>query len=293
VNTDKRMSSTYECLICQCQVNNVVETRMDPPSASKEAGESQTFTAQMRLAGCFPEIESSWVNASGVFGISWNPSNSNVATVTGGTTIAVGPGTATIIAAWETEDHQFVGGGFPGEGFCQSTGLHAWTATASFTTQPLQPHHVRVIVDQQGYNSDCPTTSVYLRQIQLQIVTRNNIAITRNDLNISETLFGFTENTCGNGFPVGSGCGPNFGGGTFIDSMAVAGGSGNPADLCNTGINPSSGCGYNVESLWKACAGNGFAAADIWRYHGETRSNSVRVDSSLDGFQPGTQLYPF
>jgi hypothetical protein len=280
VNIVKRMSSTYECLACECQVDNVNDQRMLPSPVTRYVGESETFIAQEQHVGCFPEIPSSWFNA---FGVSWNTLNSSVATVnSAGTATAVGPGTATITGTWQVESHTWI----DGANFCNFNGTYNVTAQARFTAQVPQPHHVRVIVDQGGYPAECPTTAVYLRQIRVQIVTMDNKDIKRNDLNISETLSDISTNTCGNGSPSGSNCEPNFGGGTFIDSMTVS------KDYCGSGINRNSGCGYTVKSLWKACAGSGWAAADIWRYNGETRSNGVKVNGRADPYPAGTELFP-
>jgi hypothetical protein len=166
------------------------------------------------------------------------------------------------------------------------------TCEASCTVQEPQPHHVRVIVDQAGYPSGCTTTPVYVRQIQVQIVSEGNVAITHVDIPISESFTNVTPNTCGNPSPQESPCSTlNITAGQFIDTMAVHGGV--PfGSFCNTGINSGSGCGYTLTSLWRVCPGPSFGAADIWRYNGETRSNLVKVDGRSDIYPPGMELFP-
>lgn len=83
----------------------------------------------------------------------------------------------------------------------------------------LGPDHVAVIVDNGGFPSDCPTTGIYVRQMQMQVVDTNGTPI--------GTIFSTKEafspnnilNTCGNGLPVPSSCAAEDAGGSFIDTM--------------------------------------------------------------------------
>lgn len=51
-------------------------------------------------------------------------------------------------------------------------------------------------------------------------------------------------------------------------------------NLCNSSINHNSGCGYTLTSTWSVCSGG--SSKDLWQYHGETRSNIVKVDGGLN-----------
>jgi hypothetical protein len=208
----------------------------------------------------------------------------NIAIVDGfdGTVFAVrDPGITSVIARWTAYYYQWN----PNNEACDTFNTTA-DGVGVFQTDQPQPHHVRVLVDQGGYDASCSTTGVYLRQILVQIVNQFNRPVTRDDLNISETLSNISANTCGTGTPSGSACAPNFGGGQFIDSMTVSG------NLCGSGVDRNSGCGYTLNSLWRACAGGGTAAADIWRYSGQTRSNGVTINGNANGYTPGTELFP-
>ena len=147
------------------------------------------------------------------------------------------------------------------------------------------PDHVSVVVDQQGYPVTCPTTGVYLRQMQMQVVDVNNLAIT-TDADIQESFSNMTTNTCGNGQPVPASCAltGNVGGvGQFLDSMSVSG------NLCGSGISQSSGCGFSLTSTWSACATCG--SSTLWSSPRVTHSNGVEVNGSWTRFNAGTQFH--
>jgi hypothetical protein len=68
----------------------------------------------------------------------------------------------------------------------------------SATVTVGQPDHVSVVTDNLGYPKACPTTGVYLRQMQMQVVDVGGNAIT-TDTYIQETFSNLTTNTCGSG----------------------------------------------------------------------------------------------
>lgn len=147
----------------------------------------------------------------------------------------------------------------------------------------LGPDHVAVIVDNGGFPSDCPTTGIYVRQMQMQVVDTNGTPI--------GTIFSTKEafspnnilNTCGNGLPVPSSCAAEDAGGSFIDTMDVSG------NFCTSGIKQSSGCGYSLTSTWSMCS-NGFTN-NIWTSPRTTLSNTVEVNGSQTSFKKGTQFH--
>src|ERR1041385_5435907 len=155
--------------------------------------------------------------------------------------------------------------------------LGSTTDEASVTTAGA-PHHVQVVKDKQGVVC---AGGIQIRQITVQIVDASNKKITTST-SVSETYSNLTTNTCHNGNPVPSSCAPTQRG-TFIDSMAVT------QTLCNSTIDPSSGCGYTLTSTWSVCSGS--PQPDVWTYNGETRSNLIKVNNSTQ-FAKGTYLYP-
>jgi len=142
------------------------------------------------------------------------------------------------------------------------------------------PDHVRVVRDQQGVLCKNPD-GLQIRQVTVQIVDANNHKVTHLTW-VAESLGDFSTNSCGNGYPSGTECTPSDHGGTFIDSMAVS------DNVCGFIIPRNSHCGYTLTSTWSACSGG--SNKDIWQYHGETRSDQVKVDGTLK-FEPGTYLY--
>jgi hypothetical protein len=141
------------------------------------------------------------------------------------------------------------------------------------------PDHLSVAVDNEGFPATCPTTGVYLRQMEMQVVDAQKGAVTNNPA-VAESYSNVTTNTCGNGQPVASSC-AEADSGQFIDSMTVS------QNLCNSGIKQSSGCGYSLTSTWSACGTSG--TKTLWVSPRVTLSNSVKVDGSLAQWPKGTQ----
>jgi hypothetical protein len=290
VDLTNGLTSTYECQ-CVCPWN-VIESRMMPSSISVLPGYVATYQFQNRFVDC-SGFDKGWWDVSPSFS-DLTSSNPGVANWTDFSSTpqatAFAPGTTSLGASWL----ELFGHPEPiSEGLSECVFEEAAAAAeASCNVQELQPHHVRVIVDQAGFPSGCTTTPVYVRQIQVQIVSEGNIALTNSDIATREDFTNLTTNTCGNGQPVPSSCGSdNISQGKFIDTMTVSGGS--PfGSFCNTGITASSGCGYTLTSTWSICGGSGLGFADIWRYNGETRSNIVRVNGQSSLYAPGTELFP-
>jgi hypothetical protein len=148
----------------------------------------------------------------------------------------------------------------------------------------LAPDHVTVVIDQEGYPAACPSTGIYLRQMEMQVVDayNNHLAL---DTYIQETFSNMTTNTCGNGQPIPASCDitGNGGVGYFIDTMSVSG------NLCGSGISQSSGCGFSLTSTWKSCSFDG--SNTLWTSPRVTHSNGVTVNGSSSVYTPGTQFH--
>ncbi len=145
------------------------------------------------------------------------------------------------------------------------------------------PDHLSVVVDNEGYPSQCPATGVYLRQMQMQVVDANNKAVL-SEVSIQEAFSpAQPSNSCGNGSPVPSSCAATGDGGVgqFIDSMSVSG------NLCGSGIKQSSGCGYSLTSTWSTCGSDG--SKNLWVSPRVTHSNGAEVDGIWTKWNTGTQ----
>jgi hypothetical protein len=140
--------------------------------------------------------------------------------------------------------------------------------------------HLIVVADQQGASASCPATGVQIRQMQMRVVDVNGNRVPNSPSVAESQNPAQPANSCGNGSPVPSSCAATASDSTFIDSMSVS------ANLCNSGINRASGCGFTVTSTWSACATTGSNA--LWVSPRTTKSNLVTVDGNSTSFILGT-----
>ena len=141
------------------------------------------------------------------------------------------------------------------------------------------PDHVKVIVDNLGFPAQCPSTGIFVRQMQMQVVDSNNNAV-KSAFSIQESFSNLSANTCGNGNPAPSSCAAADTGGKFLDTMAVS------SNLCNSGISQSSGCGFSLTSTWSICSGS--TNNTIWTSPRDVRSNSISVNGQSTKYNAGT-----
>ena len=165
---------------------------------------------------------------------SWKSSNADVTLANTSTaTVAVAgttAGTATVTVTY-------------------TMGEESTTASTSVTVSSA-PDHVSVIVDQEGFPAACPTTGVYVRQMEMQVVDTKANAVTSNPF-VQEVFQSLSSNSCGNGNAIPAACAvTNKGVGGFLDTQAVSG------NLCGSGIKQSSGCGFTLTSVWSVCQGS-------------------------------------
>jgi len=149
----------------------------------------------------------------------------------------------------------------------------------SASTNVGLPDHLLVVVDQQGAPAMCPSTGIQLRQMQMVVVDVNGNTVPNSPSVAESQNPAQPANSCNNGSPVPSSCAPTAANSTFIDSMSVS------DNLCNSGINRSSGCGFTVTSTWSACGTSG--ANPLWISPRTTKSNLVTVDGNSTKFTGG------
>jgi len=208
-------------------------------------------------------------------------SNTNVVTIADKTATLVGVGDAEISASWDANFVEQECTALASDGECVGAICPNTPVGNPIADMPVEvsgtPDHVRVISDQQGVVCQ---GGLQVRQITVQIVDVNNVDVTKLVF-VGERFADLSTNTCGNGNPQPTSCGPADSGGRFTDSMAVS-----DHIFCDSSISRNSGCGYTLTSTWSWCN----HSRDIWQYHGETRSNFVSVDGGAQ-FAPGTLLF--
>jgi hypothetical protein len=161
--------------------------------------------------------------------------------------------------------------------FEATNGSCFFSATSQVNVVVGPPDHLTVVTDNSGTPKSCQSTGIWVRQMLMQVVDVNGQAETGNPSVAESFNPAQPSNSCGNGSPIPSPCaaaGPSNCGscsaGQFLDSMAVSG------NLCNSGINPSSGCGFSETSTWSTCGASGNHT--LWVSPRTTLSNSVTVD---------------
>jgi hypothetical protein len=189
------------------------------------------------------------------------------------------PGFTSILAHWTSYEWGSFESGNPNECYERPVDVIA-DALCQILAAPAK---VKVVVDQQGYPASCPSTGVYVRQMQVQVVDSSNTDVT-TAFSVKETFANLSTNTCGNGNAQPASCAAADTGGKFLDTMTVSG------NLCGSGISQNSGCGFTVESTWSICSGT--AHPNIWKSTRETRSNLVKVNNQSSSYSAGTILTP-
>ncbi len=161
------------------------------------------------------------------------------------------------------------------------------------TTPPGPADHVEVIYDSgSGFPTSCATTGVAVRQMWMQIVDSNGVAINTNasDQEVYSNPSQPTSSCASpfGGSPSATGCtasGFNSTTGSFLDTMSV----GNQTTFCISGFHTSS-CGYSQTSTWSACSGG--ATNTLWISPRVTQANGVTTNGSSTAFAPGHEFDP-
>jgi hypothetical protein len=265
------VSSSYSCTTC-CPHSHE-DGWLDPGYFDIFTEDFQTVRGRERQRDCYGNIYGPYDADWGT----WYAYNPDIATVdSNGSVTGIDEGTAGFSFTWPVYYWM--------QDFDETCFPYESTDSGGSTSEVAKaPHHVRVVQDQAGYPQSCPSTGVYLRQIQVQVVDANNSNVTKG-LSVAESYSNLSSNSCGNGSPSPSSCAAADSGGKFLDSMAVT------SNLCNSSIQQSSGCGFTLTSTWSICSGTTHNA--IWTSSRETRSNNVKVNGSSSVYSSGTYLYP-
>lgn len=265
------MSMTSSCM--ECCPDSWYSFWITPGSAIGFPGDTTQFNSIQQNQTCYGEVLDPFTVPSPT----WSSTNPSVAGCSStGLATAQLPGFTHIQSRWTVRfwDSDF-------DGLCHR---YLEQALVDALCDVLNaPDHVKVILDQAGYPQACPSTGIYVRQIQVQVVDSNNNNVT-SGFSVKESYSNLSTNTCGNGNSVPSSCAPADSGGKFLDTMAVSG------NLCNSGISQSSGCGFTQTSTWSVCSGT--VQNNIWTLTRETRSNTVKVNGQSSVYPAGTYLYP-
>lgn len=281
VNVGDGFARSFSCGQCVCP-NTVGEYSMVPTGSSTftlgydNTGSSYDYYPTEYMQDCYGYYY-------GPYDVSytWSSANPSIATVqaspgdAGGDIDALAPGSTTALNDWTEEGYRD-----DGIGDCIDEGPVDYEVGAAVNAGT--PDHVSVVVDNQGIPTACPSTGVWVRQIEAQIVDKNNTAFTGNPT-ISESYSNLTTNSCGNGQPEPSSACVAESGGEYIDTMTVA------MNYCDSGISESSGCGYSLTSTWSACGVTG--SQNLWTSSRVTDSNQVTVNGNSASYSAGTQLH--
>ena len=252
---------TYGCALC-CTLTNSFFS-YDPLNIPYGSTAPNYVNAWRSCDGFLQDVTSS-------FNGGWTTANTNIATVNSvGTFTGVSVGTTTTTAV----------GYLTGRIGWPACPLRQQTATGSDTVIG-PPDHLVVVADQQGASANCPSTGVQLRQMQMRVVDVNGKTVPNSPSVVEAQNPSQAANSCGTGSPVAAGCAPTASDATFIDNMTVS------QNLCNSGVNRSSGCGFTVTSTWSACATSG--SNTLWVSPRTTKSNLVTVDGNSTSFSVGT-----
>ena len=252
---------TYGCALC-CTLTNSFFS-YDPLNIPYGSTAPNYVNAWRSCDGFLQDVTSS-------FNGGWTTANTNIATVNSvGTFTGVSVGTTTTTAV----------GYLTGRIGWPACPLRQQTATGSDTVIG-PPDHLVVVADQQGASANCPSTGVQLRQMQMRVVDVNGKTVPNSPSVVEAQNPSQPANSCGTGSPVAAGCAPTASDATFIDNMTVS------QNLCNSGVNRSSGCGFTVTSTWSACATSG--SNTLWVSPRTTKSNLVTVDGNSTSFSVGT-----
>jgi hypothetical protein len=280
IHRQQGMASNYDCCICGCPLSYMPGLGYVSPATSNLLVQG---TVGLILYGgywnCNDDPFYYDVNGSAT----WSSQYPTIASVnSSGTVTGQRSGTTSITGQYSSYIYSDVLE-YPPYGYvCVASPL---SGSGSGGCAVGQPDHVKVVVDQEGYPAACPTTGVYVRQMQMQVVDIGGNAIT-TDVYIQEAFPKITTNTCGNGQPVPSSCaltGNPFGVGQFLDTMSVSG------NFCGSGISQSSGCGFSLTATWAQCQPSG--SNTLWTSPRVTQSNGVEVNGSWTTYNAGTQFH--
>ena len=272
VITDKTFGhATYGCMVC-CGYGGDNQPYLDPNPVQVPLNGS-AVVGVVGINSCSHNPTS----ISQYFPV-WSSSNTSILTVSPDQANGIMLGSATITAsATALPTASF---GETGHSICEPE------PAAAQGTGNVPLYGAQVILDNGGYPTDCPTTGMYVRQMQMQIVKQKQPYAA---VSIVESISKVSANTCNNGPPSYSsqcqapslGLGPS-GNGQFLDTMSVS------QAYCSSGITQSSGCGYSSTSTWSMC---GALTNSFWHSPRIIHSNGIKVNGQSTDITKGTILY--
>jgi hypothetical protein len=207
----------------------------------------------------------------------WSSSNTNVATVAVGGTVATVTGRSAGSVSISAQFPPMVI--YTGQ-ICSTTGQptcpQASPAPASSGNVRL-PHHLQVISDDNGVVYQCQT--IVGRQIKMKVVDISNQVV--GLVPVRENFVSITTNTCGNGQPLPTQCGDTDNANSeFTDNITVN---------CN---NVGGSCGYNLTDEWQWCP-LGSLPVNIGRLVDTVHANAITVNgvTTPNRIASGTNIY--
>ncbi|CAN5592659.1 hypothetical protein BH20ACI3_BH20ACI3_42960 [soil metagenome] len=197
VDLSNGISSNYACM--NCCPDSFSGGWVDPGGVESFVGDDTLFTGLEQTRNCYGSS-----NAPYNIWPSWDSSNWDVLGFCGGAGVgtADGPGLANAQATWLAYEWGSFESGNPNECYERPINVLA----EAFCQMLLAADRLQVVSDTgQVALASCP--SIITRQIVYQILDTNGAALNRI-IRVREQFQNQTTNTCGNGQPTPSSCGP-------------------------------------------------------------------------------------
>ncbi len=206
-------------------------------------------------------------------------SNSTITVSGTGVTATVNSATTTSITATFTVASSATAGSRT------MTVTSAAQTSAPFGISVIQPHHLVVVSDNQAViTGGCtpPALAPIARVITLRAVDSAGAPV--GVIDMAEHYNSLTTNTCGNGQPSPSGCGPTNSNSEEQDGISVN---------CNT---TGGSCGYTINWSWQWC-GPGTQRTTLGTLSGVVHHNAITVNGqtmppSTNRIPAGTAIFP-
>jgi hypothetical protein len=264
------MAQTYECQPCPCPASTN-SCMLEPPSLIGFPGDTAQLSFLQRTYNCHGAY-GSWFPVSVNNFASDNPGVASISS--GGFSTALSPGTAQFSVSAPAQVNYW-------NGFGCATQYFDAVASAVCDVSAFTPDHVYVLDDTKGpVSQECPSTIQRVITYQVVDVNNNKLNYPQDPLNVNvkEAFSNMTQNTCGTGNPIPSGCGPTTGvDGRWKDTLTMT--------TCQGAAN--CGLSFTQELQWCPSTGSPVTLAkfqvELLRNKITVAGNSTDSETTLKG----------
>jgi len=138
------------------------------------------------------------------------------------------------------------------------------------------------VTDQLPNGARCPNL-FFLRQVQFQVVSQDsNGAAPVGNVVVRELFDSLSNNSCGNGLPMASGCAPTINNGTFLENISPG---------CGSATGPAN-CGYDINWSWHWCGSVNSPLVKLASLNAQVRRDGVTLNGRSGPWPPGTPFRP-